>query len=405
MRDGELDKASPLIVQNYNNPTLTDYMKNMGLLWLMELSLQTGDIEGATSVASELRLTPEGDSKDSALDIYCVTMRIYPPSGADNFYCVEERLSNTDLAVTSVEPITATDDTPVELLSGILDILVLSRAAPQDASGGIYYYLKQRAINHKIRLSKEYIEGDWDFIIDLDNEHLSARGGRGISFKPDFAEPVAALEEIARLQYCGKVLLGIGTGAVEAADALHLSLMEKGVTVGTVRIDDIIAARDVRNFLSEWEKERFCAVGIGNEDDINNFVPTVRQYILLPDKQRVIMMESVDTGKNYTKGYSSYYRSTYVFPLVDLTFSDMMKGFAAEYEAFSGRPITYETVLGYDMMHYIYGQTEEGVEDRSPYLTNITQFVDNKTVRALKAFYIDGMDNVEQIVFDTQDER
>jgi hypothetical protein len=400
LKDGKLDEASSRIVQNYSDPALTEYMRNMGLLWLMELSLQTGDTDGAMAIAEEVRLSSESEAGNSALDMYCITTRIYPPSGADNYFCVEERLANLAASPSGEDVIIATQEPPQEIFKGVLDILVLSRAAPQDASGGVYYYLKHKMINHKIRMSKEYVEGDWDFIIDLDNEHLSARGGRGLSFKPDLMEPATALEAAARLQYCGKVLLGIGTGAVEAADALHVSLVEKGVAVGTVRIDDIVAARELRTFLGEWEKERFCAVGIGSEDDINNFVPTVRQYILMPDKQRVIVMESVDTGKNYATGYAAYYQGTTIFPIIELTFSDTMRNFAAEYENFSGRPITYETVLGYDMMHYIHSQTEEGLEDIAPYLTNITAIADNKTTRALKGFYIDSQNKIEQLILD-----
>jgi hypothetical protein len=195
-------------------------------------------------------------------------------------------------------------------------------------------------------------------------------------------------------------LIGVGAGFDGVATGLRTQLTDRRMLVATSRLTDISQSSVMRERLKDWENERFCVIVMGNENEMNVFIPTVRSYIVNARRQTVYVIQPVDTGRNYTRGYERYYRNSYIYPSVELTLSEDMQIFAKGYENFSGRALTYQTVLGYDMMHYIHLNTQEGSRDRSGYLTNIAWIEDDRVARSVIGFRIDNRGIVEQLVFD-----
>jgi hypothetical protein len=376
----------------------------------MEVLLRRGNIEEGRALADLLGGDVHATEADRAFRTYCMTMHMRPPVGYGNFQCVEERVSlfergapaRPNIVVTDVD-VPQVEEMPVQrqrpMLSGALNILVISSVDAQDASGGIFYYMRQRDIRHRIQIAREYREGDWDYIIDLDSEELIA-GNFSVDFRPAVSPQLAYLGASARLATCGSVLIGIGAGKDSAVAELRQQLTDRRIRVVTNRLTDIGQQSPMRRHLREWENSRFCVIGVGSENEINVFIPTVRSFIIAPRRQTVYVIMPVDTGRNYTRGFERYYRNTYIYPSVELTLSEDMRIFTEGYEDFSGRRPTYETILGYDMMHYIHTHTQEGARDRSDYLTNIVRFEYDMAVRNPIAFRMDNRGNVEQLILD-----
>jgi hypothetical protein len=399
-------------------------MKYMAALWRMEVDLRLGYINDAKAIAALLGGDAHIKEADKAFKTYCMSMHLRPLLGYGNFSCIDQRIAHVekttvnrerptrpqqqdqdidiDIDIEEPQPITEEVEVIPERrpnLSGALNILVISVADTQDAGGGISYYMRQKGIRHRVSIAKEFRDGDWDYIIDLDNEELIG-GTYSIDFKPDVSAQVGYLGSSDRLASCVRVLIGVGGGLDRAANELRTQLTDRRMLVATSRLTDISQSSVMRERLKEWESERFCVIGMGNENEMNVFIPTVRSYIVNPRKQTVYVIQPVDTGRNYTRGYERYYRNSYIYPSIELTLSEDMQIFATGYESFSGRAVTYQTVLGYDMMHYIHLNTQEGSRDRSGYLTNIAWIENDRVARSVIGFRIDNRGNVEQLVFD-----
>jgi hypothetical protein len=394
--DKNIAKAEPLLVNGYAGKNLDPYMKRMGELWLMELEIAKGRNAEARGWAEKVRTEKDNAPADEALQTYCTIMRLLPSAGSGNFNCVETRLRTSAEKPSIVKPF----ETP----KGTLNILVVGGADPQDASGGVYFYAKKYNMNHRTRLSKTYREGDWDFVVDIDNSILTGRGYT-INFKPDVSGMFLNMKNLPMINGCGKIFLGYGKEMRDTAYELLNNLkniMPAGTTY-VARVTDISesgAARRIREHLSGWERTPYCAIGAGIEDEINNFTPYVKQYFLRPGSQRVFIIKPIDTGKHYSENYLPYYANTYLFPIIDFNLTPEMQDFSVKYKEFSGREITYETLIGYDMMHYIHTQTMAQGGAIDPYITNITGFDGGKAVRSVRVFYINKQGEAESVVFE-----
>ena len=406
--DKDIANAEPLLIDSYNSKNLTPYMERTGELWLMELEIAKARGAQARGWADKILSAKEQSVTDEVLQTYCVIMCVYPTAEEGNFACVETRLKMiTEVeAATDKPPLTVGEIKPREGLTDTINILVISNAESQDVSGGVYFYARKHNTNHKIRMSKSYRDGEWDFIMDIDNANLTG-AGYSVDFKPDINGLFLNMEKYAALKECGRVLIGYGAGLRETAQKLQSNLKNEtaagksaNIIVGTVDITDSGAARGIRGYLSGWERSAFCAVGAGTEEEINNFTPYVKQYVRYRDRQRIFLVQTLDTGKHYTGDYLSYYRNAYIFPLIDFNLDKEMAEFAVEYNNFSGQALSYEALMGYDMMQYIYTQTEERGNAAAPYLTNITGFDGEKVIRSARAFYIDNQGNVQPIVLE-----
>ena len=381
LRDGKIRDADPLITIYNAHPYISPDLGKLGELWAMELAIAQENYAAAFIWLQQVEATKDDENTLKALHTYCNLMGLTPAeSGAIS--CAVERLSEyMDLGDT--------------YLQGLLNILVVSRA---DVSGAIFYYMTNHNMTHKVNMSETFIEGNWDFILDINNANLAGRGFN-ISFAPDVASVLSDVEYYAGLSNCGRVLLGTGMGLGVAGEALSRSLKNSGSTVSTVHITDAKAASSgARSVLENWQENRFCVVGAGDEAEINYFIPVARQYRVDSSKQSIFIVQPVDTGAHYKKGYGIYYREAIVFPVIDLTFSSQVKDFSIKYKAFTGQDINYEELIAYDMMHYIYRQTEDGKTSQEPFLTHIAGVKGGKVQRPVRAFYILSDDQAEELV-------
>ncbi len=404
MRNGEFVKAEEYLQKYYNDNALSPYMKSMGQLWMMELSLAKGDIDSAEKQAQVIKKNKSHGDGVSALDTYCITMKLYPKDGEDAYGCVVSRLDQykKDVASDGVNAPYLLD----EFTSGASEewtkkeneynILVYGSADMQDISGGVYYYTSKNGLKHKIKLSRTFIDGDWDFILDLDRGYLGARGF-GVYFTPEIGPVLAHLDTYLDLK-CKNVIIGAGSNLRDSADMLRGRLEKAGNSVHVADITDSRVAREVRDYLGKVDKDPFCAVGAGSEDEINNFIPNVKQFAFDPKKQRIYYIVDIDTGKQRTGNYRSYYLNTTVVPVIDLTLGDGMKEFDEEYYNFSGRHVSYTALLGYDMIHFINTRTMNPKELADPYMTHITSIDGTHVERSVRAFYINDQGVAVQVM-------
>jgi hypothetical protein len=385
--------AELLLRRYYSETILPAYIQKLGELWQMDFALDKQEFTIAERWAARAKSGLDNKERQRALETYCLINKLQAVDG-DPYSCVTERIESakTD-AEKRTERFTGGGDYIYKRGGGALNILVISSASMADASSGVYFYAKRNPeFEHKLRLSKVPREGDWDFVIDIDHNYLGLRG-YGLFFSANLSEYLSNFTEYVDLP-CGRLLIGTNRGLREAAQTLVQKITEVNAGAEVVAMD----IRDnalIRDTLVKWEDAAFCAIGAGNEDEMTNFIPKVRQYVLRSD-QRVYVLEDTFTGRQLEENYRGYFYSTRFFPIFDLYFSDEVSIFADEYREFSGRELTYDALLGYEMMHVIHSQAL-GIETGENYLTGIVGFYDSKARRQLKGYFVNSRGTVDTL--------
>lgn len=398
LRDNNVEKAKPLITENYNRPALDSYMASLGELWMMELAIKEADYEEAGMWAASIKDKERQSGTEKALNAYCSVTRRYPAPGKTSFDCVSSRLKEfgVDIEASDDDRLATPEDrfpdmplSVAEEYSGPLQILVTGGGNMFDRAGGMYYFLRMKSLDHKIRISKEYIVGNWDFWLDMDSGILRGKG-MSVNFMPDTEESVRNLPLYVDLDGCTNVVLGVTAKQRPTANDVLAPLKEdKNKFATLVEISGNNVARGVRSSVQTILEDRFCAIAVGTEKEVNNFVPAARQYVTRRT-QNIYFFVDANTGGTYASNYKQYYLNSYMFTEIDIDISDESKEFSEAYLKFTGKDATIDTVIGYDMLNFIHKMSKDAESDSqaAPYVTNIKSFSGGRAVRDMKAFHI-----------------
>ena len=392
LRDGATDKAAPLITKYYNDKNLDGYMLNMGELWMMELALAEKKTDEAVKYAESIYNKVGEKDTNSALGTYCTITKLYPAKGESPYSCVSQRLQAFGIG-DSKGAVFSMDKLPDQL-----NILVTGTGSMLERAGGIYFHLKQHNLNHKIKTSPMYIDGEWDFWVDLDRGYLSGHGVN-ISFKPDMVYYINRMEHFIPLNNCNNIILGVNNRNRLAVTELknRLTAENKRLEVYIVDIKDDVLGRSIRNTLGPIGNNKFCAVGIGTEREIYNFLPIVRQYVTRPLSQTVYAVTEMETGVYYKDPYLTYYKNSYLYPLIESDLSAESRDFSEKYMEFAGKEPSEDVFIGYDIMHFIYKHSKKGKNSDEPYVSNIRVFHSDSAVRDIKLFNITTKGAIEPV--------
>jgi hypothetical protein len=394
LRDRNLIEARPLLENYTKSSNIEPWLGIMGQLWLMELAIANENFEGAALEADKVKPTLKEQATQDALGMYCTIMKITPDADSEDgaYSCVTKRLGSFGLGENSA-------GFSLEPISGDLNILITGTGNMLDKAGGIYYYMRKHNLRHKIKVSQTYIEGDWDFWLDMDKGYLNGKGVN-ILFKPDLGFYISRLPYFVQMEGCRNVVLGVTSRNRRAAEDLKLTLeaQNEPPKVSIIDISGIDAMRQVRYVVSGLVNRPYCAFGIGSEEEINNFMPSVRNYRNRPLTQPIYSIMPIDTGAHYVDPYLQYYRNSFVYPMVDLSLTPEGAAFAAEYKQWAGKDPILEVFVSYDMMHFININTNEGKGySTEPYVSNIKLFSAGQAVRELRLFRIASTGAVETV--------
>jgi hypothetical protein len=382
--------AELLFKRYYSETILPPYMQKLGELWQLDFALDRQEFTTAARWAAKIKTGLDNKERIRALETYCLINKLQAADG-DPYSCVTQRIENAEADSKKAGSFKGGGEYIFRRVGGALNILVVSSKNMQDASSGVYFYGKRNPdLEHKLRLSRTPIEGDWDFVIDIDNGYLGGRG-YGIYFSANLAEYLSKFNEYIDLP-CRRLLIGTERNLRTAANEFSKTLTERNIEVVVLDVRDNYQIRDT---LVKWEDAPFCALGVGTEEEMTGFIPKVRQYVVRSD-QRVYILEDTFSGSQLGENYRNYFYSSRFFPIFDLYFSDEVSIFAYEYREFSGQELTYPALLGYEMMHYIHTQVA-GDETGEGYFTGILGINDNRVYRQLHGYSVSGRGAVDTL--------
>ncbi|GHU87055.1 hypothetical protein AGMMS49941_10030 [Deferribacterales bacterium] len=386
--DKDIDRAGEFIRKYYNNPALTPYMATWGKLLMLELAIANKSKDDATLWGANLKGGVGNSASEQAFSTYCTLMRVRIDKTEHPYNCVVSRIEFLDKQLTS--------EISDVLASGSLKILVTGSSDMMEKTGGIRYFIQKHKLDYRLTISKEYKSGGWDYWIDMDTYRLKGKGV-DISFSPAVSHYVEKIDKLIPINTCDTVIIGWGNDYQgEAKDLIRRLNMSGLADANGYDISETKVSKTVRDQLTRLKHNSFCAIAIGSERDIGNFVPTVRQYIELPKRQNIYVLEEVDTGEHLKLQQLPYYQNAYIIPVLEMTISQKSRDFANEYEIYSGKSPIADTFLGYDILQFIHSHSGEGVKSNEPSLSNVKAIVSGRAVRVPRMYSVDKNGNIKE---------
>lgn len=423
LRHGNKNFGRALIDKSYNSSSLDNQMKIFGQLWKMESLLSENKVDEATKIKDKLKDRKVTDEYTKTLTIYCISIGEPLLPGENPFTCVEDRFANPEKEVKFARDVDLPQIENQDIVNPNLTyeeyVVSIEGEAPPTTM------TKEFDANSEIDivggdLLSDFVQG---MIFAINNLHSTFTvnavadedsiknavavypdkdivqiGDIKMSFGVDwdyFIDTVSKIEENAKYK-------DIVICASQAKQHLAKKLSEKYKAMGSkVRVLDYnnggfqsnlryyLDTKKTKKVVDGKEVEESLPVliiGIGNEEEITDFVAVAR-FLQSSKEQKILLMMSSFTNISLSSDYKQYFRNIEVVTPLGMVNDTRYFSIKPAFEAYFGKDMGYKNIIGYDAIIYLLNHLN--TEKTYDYISVKDGFIDSKAYRNILLYSVD----------------
>lgn len=418
LKYGDRSYGEFLIQKFYNSSALNRQMMLFGKLWKMEALLANKKMAEAKAIAENVKNMAKDDVYIKTMYIFCRHAGTAPQSN-DFSECLDTVVAGKAKPETGSAPAKAEmgsgswdnisdfsydnmtyqeylaarqkDDnntSPEPVLNKNSVINIIDGDLMSEFVQGMIYAINRFGSDYQINSVSGDDSAAQRFAVNIKAKTKTVDiGGTSTDMGIDWNELGYVAANMKFLADYDRVMISAPNDKIKIARDMEKSIKDTGKYVKVVNYSNPNFQFRMKNEIERSDNATFLMIGLGNDEEILDFIPIAKFLQTNTVSQRILLVVSSISNPRDKPEYAGYFRDVYILSPMQTVNNPTVNKISKDYNGFFGVDMTASNMMGYDTIVYINSLIDG--EAKPEYITNITGFINYKAHRPISFYNFD----------------